>query len=428
MISIILIGGFLVLLMLGVPVSMSMALPTVICFLLGEYPLQNIPKVLATSVESFPLMAVPFFITAGNIMNATGVTDRIFNFAQSIVGHIKGGLAQVNVLASMIFAGITGAAVADCAGLGTMEMKAMTDRGYEKPFSAAVTIASSTIGPIIPPSVIMILYAIQAQVSIARMFLAGVLPGVLTGIILMIAIYIMVETKKVKCPVEPRQSILQVLRAFKNGVPALLAPVVILFGMVGGFVTPTEAGVLAIFYSVLIGIIFRDLRVRELPAVFVQSAQSTALILFLIAVASTMGWLIAIEGTPTLIANFLLSITTNKTLMLIIINVFLLLLGCVLEGIPALIITVPILLPITNGLGVDPIHFGVIICFNLVLGLATPPMGVSLYILVRIANISFESLVRAIMPLLVPLLVALLLITLFPKLSLFLPNLMMGPG
>ncbi len=426
MLSLILVLGFLGLLAIGAEIAMAMLIPTIICLAIGGYPLVTVAKVMAKGAESFPLMAVPFFIMAGNIMNAAGVTDRIFRFAQSLVGHIRGGLAQVNIVTSMIFAGTTGAAVAECAGLGVIQMKAMTEHGYERSFSAAVTVAAATLGPIFPPSVIFIIYAIQAQVSIARMFIAGVLPAFVICFLLMGTIYGLALFGRIKAPVVARASVREVISAFIFALPTLMVPVIILAGLAFGVVTPTETGILAIVYSSGLGIVYGNLRLSTIYAVLEEAALSTAAILFIIAVATVMGWIIAVDGTPTLVANAMLAISHDKIVLLLLINVLLLAVGCVLEGIPALIILVPILLPVTNMIGVDPIQFGVIISLNLVIGLATPPVGVSLFIMARIGRVPFDDVVRAIVPLLVPLILSLLIITYVPQLSLLLPDIVMG--
>lgn len=416
---------FLVFIFIRIPVAMAIGLATYICFVIGGYNLVSLPQQMAASTKSIPLMAIPFFILAGNLMNEMGITKRIFDFSNAVVGSIRGGLAHVNVMASMIFAGISGAALADAAGLGAIEIKAMKDSGYEVPFSAAVTVASATIGPIIPPSIMMVIYAIMANVSIAEMFLAGVLPGILIGMFLMLFIYFMVISGKQKCPPPTPWSFRRLKDTTWNGLFALLAPVIIVYGMVGGIVTPTEAGILAIAYSLVLGIFFRTIILRELFATLRRSIHSTALIMYIIAISSAMSWLITMEGSPMVIAKALQGVTDNKYVMLLIVNIFLLILGCILETLPAMLIAVPILLPLVQEFGVDPVHFGVILIFNLLIGIITPPMGIGLYIMTAVSGVRFEALVKACFPFLLSLLFSLAVITHFPQICLLLPKLLL---
>ncbi len=414
---------FVAFMFMGIPVTIAIGLATCISFVVGGYDLMSVPQQMANSTKSVSLLAIPFFILAANLMNALGVTQKIFDFAGNVVGSIKGGLAQVNVLASMIFAGISGAALADAAGLGIIEIKAMKEAGYDESFSAAVTVSSSTIGPIIPPSIMMVIYAILANASIAEMFLAGVLPGILIGIFLMVFIYYRVATGRQVCPPPLEWSTRKLLRSVKNGFLALLAPVIIIWGMVGGVVTPNEAGILAAVYSLVLGFVFRTIRFRVLVSVLQESVISTALIMYIIAISLAMSWLITIEGTAMIVAEELGNITSSKVMILIIINLFLLLLGAILETLPALLISVPILLPIVTKFDVDPVHFGVIVVFNLLIGIITPPMGIGLYVMTAVTDVSYEALVKACMPFLIALLASLAVITFVPQLSMFLPEL-----
>jgi tripartite ATP-independent transporter DctM subunit len=416
---------FVVFIFLKIPVAMAIGIAVAICFIVGDFQLISIPQQMAASTKSIPLMAIPFFIFAGNLMNEMGVTKKIFDFSNAVVGSIRGGLAHVNILASMIFAGISGAALADAAGLGTIEIKAMKESGYDESFSAAITAASATIGPIIPPSIMMVIYAIMANVSIAKMFLAGIVPGILIGVCLMLFIYYRVVSGKQECPSPTPWSFKTLVRTTKDGILAVLSPVIIIWGMVGGVVTPTEAGVLAIGYSILLGAIFKSISLQGLIKVTVESVMSTSLIMYIIAVSSAMSWMITMEGTPIMVAEWLGGLTSSKFIMLILVNVFLLILGCILETLPAMLISVPILLPVTQEFGIDPIHFGIILIFNLLVGIITPPMGIGLYVMTAVSDVKFENLVKSCRPFLVALVISLLAITFIPSLCLYLPNLLM---
>jgi tripartite ATP-independent transporter DctM subunit len=422
MISAIMLGLFLLLMLIGMPVSIAIMLATIIGMLIGGYDLLAVPQFMAAATKSPFLLAIPFFILAANLMNALGITQRIFDFATALAGRLRGGLAQVNVVASMIFAGISGAAVADAAGLGTIEIKAMKDSGYSLEFAAAITLASATIGPIIPPSVMMLIYAIIAGVSPAAMFLAGILPGFLIGLILMITIYIQVTLGLRDCPPPVKFSLKRLIKTSKDGVLSLLSPFIILWGMVSGVVTPTEAGVLAVFYSLLLGFIYRSFNWKVVRKALLDTVKTSSLILYIIAVSSVLAWVMVNEGTAYDIAEWLGKITDNPLILLAIINIFLLILGAILETLPAMLIAVPVLLPAIDALGIDRVHFGIIVIFNLLIGIITPPMGIGLYILAAISGVRVDRLVIASIPYMITLIIALIAITYIPILTLYLPE------
>ncbi len=422
MVSIYILASFILFMLLKMPISLAMAVSSLIGLLIAGVPLTTIPQWMAHGVHSYPLMAIPFFIFAGGLLNAAGLTNRIFNFANVFVSRLPGGLAQVAIIAEMIFSGISGSMVADVAALGPIEMKAMTDKGYEKNFSAAVIVSSTVLGPIIPPSIIFIIYAISARISIAKMFLAGIIPGILIAAFMMVWIYYEAKAGKITCPPTEKLSRKQKWDGFKGGILASITPFIILWGMVGGMVTPTEAGILAIAWSVVVGIIYGDIDYKALPEVLYESAIGTAHIMFLIAVGSLMGYVVALDGTPDKLAAYLTSLTTNKYVMLVLINVFLLILGCLMEPTPALLLAYPIFEPIIAAYQIDPLHFGMIICYNLTIGMLTPPVGLGLYVMCSVSDVKFEALLKACVPFIINMILSLVLITYIPALSIWFPN------
>ncbi len=422
----ILFGSFLALILLRVPISIAIGTATVLTFLTSDFSnaMQIIPQQMLEGVNKASLTAVPFFIMAGNLMNATGVTERIFNFANALVGHLKAGLAQVNILSSMIFAGISGAAVADCAGLGAIEIKAMRERGYKPDFAAAITVASSVIGPLIPPSIGLVLYAFLAQQSIERMFLAGLIPGILVGLSLMI--YVRIRAQFQDFPTQPRATVREVTGTAKHGFLALVAPAIILGSIMFGFVTATEAGVLACLYCIGIGIWYRELTVNGFFGALSDTAMMTAVIMIIISFSIAMGWLLAIDQTPQKLADIVFSLTESKNVFLALLLVFIILVGCVVEGVPAKLILVPTLLPLIDAYGIDRVHFGIIIQLGLLIGIATPPMGIGLYIVAEVGRVRFEKVTMAVLPMLLPLFAVLILLTYVPQTVTFLPDLVLG--
>ena len=416
----------LVLVFLGMPISFALGVSSAVFLLYQGVPLVALPQRMAVSVDSFPLLAVPFFVLTGALMNTGGVTRRIFALANSLVGHITGGLAHVTVVANMFFAGISGAAVADAAALGPVMIDAMHRQGMPRDFAAAVTASASTIGPIIPPSIIFIIYAMSARISIAKMFLAGIVPGFVIAAFMMLWIYYVTKTGKEKSPLPEKLTRSQKWNGFKGGILASMTPFIILWGMVGGMVTPTEAGILAIAWAFIIGVVHREIDYKGLPSLLYESAVGTAHIMVLIGIGTLMGYVIALDGTPDRIANLLTTFTTNKYVMLFMINIFLLILGCLIEPTPALLLTYPILEPIISAYGIDPLHFGMIICYNLTIGMLMPPIGLGLYVMCSIADVKFEPLFKACIPFIIVNILALFLITYFPALSVWFPNWVMS--
>ncbi len=427
MITVIMMAVMFGLMLLRVPVSISIGVAAAAGVWLAGVPLEIIPRNMTSAVNSFTLLAVPFFVLAGNLMNTSGMTDRIFEFARRLLGHMHGGLAHVNVGASMIFAGMSGAALADLAGLGAVEMKAMRKNGYAAPFAAGLTLASCTIGVIIPPSISFIFYSLVTGESTGRLFVAGIVPGTMIGACLMIFVYVWARlgSPNFRAP-EPFNAML-LFRATRRAGFALLLPVLILGSLLLGIATPTEVGVIACLYALAMGFVYREQSWPRLRRTLIESATTTALIMYIIAVAAVMGWVITSERTAHDAVQAIADSVGSPLAALLLINVFLLLVGTVMEGLPALLITASILHPVVTSVGIDPVHFGVVICFNLILGIITPPMGIGLFVAARVAGIPVEMVLRATIPFLVPLLVSLVIITVFPQLSLWLPNLVFGP-
>lgn len=424
MISALLIVLFSALMIGGLPVAASLLLASIIAMAIGGHDLMGIPQHMAASVRSLELMAIQFFILAAQLMTELGMTRRIFAFAQAAVGWVRGGLAHANVVAGVIFSGISGAAVADAAALGAISMKEMPRAGYAPPFAAAVVMSVSTLGPIIPPSIMMVVYAIAADVSIARMFLAGLVPGAVIAASIALLIVLFGLFRLTPMPAPTAFSLSRLLGATKAAALALVAPLVIMRGMATGFVTPTEAGVLATFYAILVGAVTRSLSWRALHAAFRDAAISSAHILFIIAASSALSYVVVAEGTAATLSQALADASVGKTAFLLLANLLLLILGCLIETLPAMLIATPLLLPTAKALGVDSVHLGIVVIFNLLIGIMTPPMGIGLYILASISRLKIGPLAIAALPFIAVLLAVLMLLTFVPALTLWLPDLL----
>ncbi|MBM4307881.1 MAG: TRAP transporter large permease [Deltaproteobacteria bacterium] len=416
-------GGFLLLMAIGVPVAISLAGASLIYVIIeGVQPHLVVLHRMIGGTDSFPLLAIPFFIMAGSLMNSSGITTRIYDFAMALVGWMKGGLGHVNVVGSVIFAGMSGTAVADAGGLGNIEIRAMRDHGYDVDFAVGITGASSTIGPIIPPSLPMVIYGVMANTSVGKLFAAGFIPGlVMAGAMMgMVTWYAHVRGFHR----DARFSFKNLLGKTKKAFLPLMTPVILIGGMTTGVFTPTEAAIAATVYAMILGIfVYRTLSLRAFIKVSMETAETTAIILLIVAGASIFGYLITTTKITDNIADVVLSITNRPWLILIMVNVFLLIIGCFMETIASITILVPVLLPLMEKIGVDPVHFGLVMVLNLMIGLLTPPVGMVLYILARVSNISFERTARACGPFLIPLLVTLIICTYWPQMVLFLPNL-----
>jgi tripartite ATP-independent transporter DctM subunit len=422
-----LFGLFIALMLLRVPIGMSIGGAVIATLIYADFgnAMYIVPTQILEGVDSPALLAVPFFIMAGMLMNEIGLTDRIFAFANALVGHFRAGLAQVNVVASMIFAGSSGTAVADIAGLGSMEVKAMRQHGYPADFAAALSICSALVGPLIPPSVPLVVYGFISGTSVARLFLAGILPGVLLGISLMIFNFLI--AKKRNFPRGEKHTLREVAVTGWHGIAALVSPIIILGSITYGFTTPTEGGVLACAYSLLLGVFYRTLTWERIGRALTQTMLITSVIMIIIGFSTVMGWLLAIERVPQQLGSFVFEMTGDKHLFLFALVVFLLIIGCLIEPVPAKLILVPVLLPVIDQFGIDRVHFGLILTLALLIGLATPPMGLGLYIMTEISGESFEKVTKATLPLLIPLIITLLLVTFIPGITLWIPDFVMGP-
>jgi len=407
---------------LSMPVSFSLIFMGMAWLQIEGGAMITAPQRLIGGIDSFPLLAVPCFILAGVAMNTGGVTDRIYGFAKALVGHFTGGLAHVNVLGSLIFSGMSGSAIADAGGLGVLEIKAMKEDGFPAEYAGALTCASCIIGPLVPPSIPMVIYGVIANASVGSLFLAGIVPGFLTAGALMIQCYVWARRRSM--PRHPRASLRELWTAFRRASLALVTPLIIMGGIFGGIFTPTEAAAVAAIYSLALGLfIYREMSWRDLPRIFKESVSTSAVVGLIVAGASLFGWVLAREQVPQKVAAAFLTISQDPLVILLIINLLLLFLGCIMEGLAIMILLVPVLLPVTQAVGIDPVHFGVVVIMNLMIGILTPPFGVALFVVAKVGNIPFHVLARAILPFLGPLLVVQVLVTYWPGLVLFLPRL-----
>jgi C4-dicarboxylate transporter, DctM subunit len=413
---------FFVLLFLRFPIAFALGLSTLAYILLAGYPLITIPLKMYSGIDVFVLLSIPGFILAGNLMNSCGMTDRIIRFSNNILGHIRGGLALANIGASMVFSGISGTAISDTASIGSVMIPAMKKEGYEADFSCAVTASSSTIGPIIPPSLPMIIAGSLTGLSIGKLFLAGAIPGLLLAFGFMVVSFTI--SKRKNHPKQPKATWKQRGASFVHAFWALLMTFLILFGIVGGVFTPTEASVVAVLYALFIGTAFyRTLDLKKIYHVMTNSAGTTASLMLLVGFANLFGWILVSEQVPQNLAELLLTITQNKFLLLLLINILLIIVGTFMETIAALLIVYPILLKVAVSAGIDPIQFSVIAVLNLIIGLNTPPVGVCLFVASGIGKVSMEKVAIAVLPFLLVSLIVLMLVSYIPAISLFLPGL-----
>ncbi len=462
-----LLGSFLAMMATGVPVAIAMAGSALVYILLtGDTPPFVVVHRMISGIDSFPLLAVPFFIFAGNLMNNAGITNRIYDFALALVGWLKGGLGHVNIIGSVIFAGMSGTAIADAAGLGTIEIKAMRDKGYDLGFSVGVTAASATLGPIIPPSLPFVIYATMANVSVGQLFLAGIIPGVVMAILMMLTVAYYAHKYKWGGDVKfewPRIAKALIELAVVIGFPLamwaavsaglafnyalglglallfladwkfkfdavmpIMTPILLIGGMSTGVFTPTEGAIAACVWALILGLVwYRTMTWKMLAKVSMDTIETTVTVMFIVAAASIFGWLLTATRVTDMVALWVLSFTHSPWVFLLLANLLMLFVGCFLEPTAAILILVPVLLPVVQQLGIDPVHFGLVMVLNLMIGLLHPPMGMVLFVLARVANLSIEKTTMAIVPWLIPLLLSLVLITYVPSIVLWLPHLLM---
>lgn len=419
-----LIVSFGLFLITGLPVAMAMFGSSIVYVLADpSLSISNVASKALNGLDSYSLLALPLYIFAGEIMNGSGVTRRLFNFPLSWIGHVKGGLAHVNVISSMIFAGMSGSAVADAAGLGKIQLKAMKDEGYDTHFSAGIVAAAAMIGPIIPPSTTMVVYAVIAEVSIAKLFIGGLLPGIIMGILMMLYTALVAD-RKYRFPTRPRSTAADKAKATKEACLSLLTPLIIILGIVSGVVTATEAGAVAVVYALFLYFLYNRFDFSHMLNMFQEGAHTTVKICFIVMGASIFGWVVTFSQIPEMISGFLLGIGVGKWTILLLINIGLLIMGTFLSITSSQLIATPTLVVLAGAYQIDLVHLGVVMTLNLTIGLLTPPVGWVLYIVKDLAELSFNEMVKAILPFLVPLLIALLVITYIPQTVMFLPDLL----
>lgn len=420
---VVLFAVFLLLVAINMPVAFALGIAAISAIAYtGTLPLNGIVTRMFVGVDSFTLLAIPFFIVAGEVMNAAGITARIVAFSSTLVGHIRGGLAHVTIVSNMFFSGISGSATADASALGSMLIPAMERSGFHRDYSVAVNASASAMGPIIPPSIMMVIYGSIANVSIASLFLGGFVPGVLVGLGLMTIAYLVARHRGY--PAERRASLGEVWRTFREAALALMMPVIILGGIFSGIFTATEAGVVAVVYAIAVGrFVYRTIMLRDLGDLLVNAATTTAIALFVIALASAFAWLLAWGGFGDIVLKALLSLSDNPTVIVLLILAFILFLGLFVEGIPVLVIFAPILLPVILQLHVDPVFFGVVLVMSVVVGSVTPPVGILTYICCAIAGVTISEVFKALLPFCAVMIAVLLLCALFPSLVLIIPSL-----
>lgn len=421
----ILVLSFLILISIRVPVAWSLGISALLTLLVSvdTYPaLTTIAQRIVTGLDSFSILAIPFFILAGHIMNKGGIAERLIDFAKALVGSLPGGLAHVNIVAAMLFGAIAGSAGAAAAAIGGFMSDKMEESGYDKGFGVAINVTSATTGLVIPPSNIFIIYSVASGgVSIGALFLAGYLPGILTGLLLMMVAYIWAKRKGY--PTADRSSLKNVLRTFVRALPSLFLLIVVIGGIVAGIFTATEASSIAVLYCLVLAAVYGEVSLKNIRPILVESSSTIAIVMLLIAMSMAMSWVLSYENIPLAVTEALLGLSDNKIMVLILINIILLIVGIFMDMTPAVLIFTPIFLPVTTALGIDPVHFGIIMVLNLCIGLCTPPVGAVLFIGIGVARTTIQKVVRPLLPLFLAMIISLILVSLFPELSLWLPRL-----
>ncbi len=421
------VGVLIVFFMLGIPVAFSIGYTCLAVIVFGgglkDLSFDLFALQMMEGVNSYPLLSSSFFVLAANVMNSSAITNRIFNFANALVGHLRGGLGHVNVVGSMIFAGMSGTAVADAAGLGNIEIKAMRDAGYPMRITLGITGASSILGPIIPPSIAMIFYGWLANVSIGELFIGGLLPGVILGLLMMVQVYFV--SAKLKIPLTPRAPVKFMLTSFQRAFLSLLTPLIIIGGIYSGLFSPTESGAVASVYAIILGLfIYRTITGRDLLKVVRESVEFTGILMLIMAFSAVYGWLLVNVKIPQMVAAELTKISSDPLVILFLINGFFLVVGCFMSVLVAVNILTPIFVPVVKSMGIDPIHFGVLMVITLSMGVCTPPFGNVLFVLAAITKQSFEEVTKSVLPYLLPILGIIVLAIFFPQIITFLPRLM----
>ncbi|BCL68745.1 putative TRAP-type transport system, large permease component, N-acetylneuraminate transporter [Vibrio nigripulchritudo SFn27] len=422
------IFGWLALLFAGMPVGFSLIFVALAFLVLTSSPGINFAaQQMLGGINNFTLLAVPFFVLTGHLMNSAGITERIFNFAKAMVGHVTGSLGHVNIMASLLFSGMSGSALADAGGLGQLEIKSMRDAKYDDDFAGGLTAASCIIGPLVPPSIPLVIYGVVSNTSIGALFLAGAIPGLLCCIALMVMSYFI--CKKRGYMTLPKASRRAQLTSFKEAFLSLLTPVIIIGGIFSGKFTPTEAAVVSSLYALFLGtVVYKQLTIRGFIDVLKDTVNTTAVVALMVMGVTVFGWIVAREQLPQMLAEYFLTISDNPLVLLLLINLLLLFLGTFIESLALLLLLVPFLVPVASAVGIDPVHFGVMAILNLMIGILTPPMGMALYVVSRVGDIPFHTLTRGVIPLLVPLFIVLMLVAVFPQFTLFLPELILNYG
>ena len=422
------IFGWLALLFAGMPVGFSLIFVALVFLVLTNSTGINFAaQQMIGGIDNFTLLAVPFFVLTGHLMNSAGITERIFNFAKSLVGHITGSLGHVNIMASLLFSGMSGSALADAGGLGQLEIKSMRDAKYDDDFAGGLTAASCIIGPLVPPSVPLVIYGVVSNTSIGALFLAGAIPGLLCCVALMVMSYFI--CKKRGYMTLPKATRREQRKSLKEAFLSLSTPVIIIGGIFSGKFTPTEAAVVSSLYALFLGlVVYKQLTLSSLVDILKETVNTTAVVALMVMGVTVFGWIVAREQLPQMLADYFLTISDNPLVLLLLINLLLLFLGTFIESLALLLLLVPFLVPVAAAVGIDPVHFGVMAILNLMIGILTPPMGMALYVVSRVGDIPFHTLTRGVMPLLVPLFIVLALVAIFPQFTLLLPQMFLGYG